>query len=255
MKKVIFILTLLACKTIYSQKSEISIFCGRSVNLSNHLFENDPYKHSKLNFSYSNNFTSLYKYKISDLHKIFASAGIDYSTVKHYHNVYLPNSWTAQTLKVHQINSRFASLSLGLHKEFDIIEEKLIFDIHLRSVVNFQSNKILNESFDTVTFTFSNYTQHHYDLTSRPNNNRTISFDCGFDFKFYLKRNFYLNIGARFHSIFNESEYYYQSQSYSLDGEPDEPQFGSYTVDGYKDGIGKVNTILMTPRFGLSYRF
>jgi hypothetical protein len=238
-----------------AQKNEISFLAGRSINVSDRILVKGPYNHSKLIFTYSNTYSGHYKYQVSQKHRFFASSSFDYTSANYIHNVYQPNALLPRTIRIHQINSQFVSLGLGLHKELDLIEDKLIFDIHIKGAINFQSNKVLNESFDTVTFTFTNYTEHHYELTSRPNNNRMISFDCGFDFKFYLKRNFYLNIGARFHRIFNESKYYYHSQSYNLDGEPDEGQFGSHTVDGYKDGIGKVNTILMTPRFGLSYRF
>lgn len=207
----------------------------------------------------------IYKKKISSIYNIYISTGLDISQSKHYQKI-INNTIHLGNIVLKKY--RWSYRLVGIHKQFNIYNNKLIINLGVEYVNRFYFSSITNYNSEfQISLPLSNV-EYSYNLTTYHNNKVQkghgiskkrflhLSPDFSIQLKFKLTNILYFNTGLNY-SIKHVFYYDYNYVVKNHQGIPPEP-VSTHTeyYHGYIDGtkFGASDNYLYL-NFGLSYQF
>jgi hypothetical protein len=256
-----------------TQNNEISFNYGIGIAINklrivdptfeNNTFENQ-YSHMKAKSQYDHGATILYKRSIFKKLKLFATAGVELSSSKHYQELIDPYERHLENIR---LTSNRIAFHLGLNKQFEFYDSKVILDLGCHIVDRYALNK--TKSYATG-FHYNNedWIEYKYDLTTyhgkyyendgvvESKAYMYLNLDFSATLMLELSTNMYLNLGVSysrnnvfFYDYSYEINYYYNGSTIPSETQTFEGLQGDFDPKfGMRDHYLYFET-------GLSYKF
>jgi len=274
MKKFLTLSFVLLAFTSFSQKHEVGINYRYGVPTQNFkIFEPDGItRYHYLEARSVSDFGIIfkYKYKIWERAGIYISGGLEYSKSKHYQPIYAIGNASMHLDNIVINKSRYTLNWFGIHKQFNLFENKLIVDLGCDVVDKFYSSKIDNYSSDYIKNTnpgdqwidYSYNLTAHYDEYYENNfhidgsNFKYVFLDWSLQLKFLLKQNLYFDFGFNYtrNNIFFYD--YTYSVRYYIGGSTTPTNIYNHGgLTGLFDPKYAVRDHYLYLHFGMSYKF
>jgi len=199
----------------FSQNHEVSLnyrigiptstFQVTDPTFENNQFENQ-YTHRQVHSQFDHGAILLYKWKFWNRFKLFLSGGVEVSSSKHYQPLIDPSSRLLENIRIK--NDRIA-FHIGLNKQFEFYDSKVILDIGLHVVDRYSTTKtdtyskglhFNNEDWIEYSYDLKTYKGRYYENNMGIDNKKYmyINLNYSLNLMFRLMEGTFLNLGASY---------------------------------------------------------